>query len=144
MTLKQFKRLLDAYGADVQRWPGEERRAARALLARDPAARAAQHDAAELDRWLDAYDPPSEAGAAARVAAGLTKLPPQAVDWRSALGEFWWELRTLPRVPAIVAVVLLGFLTGVASIDMSRGAHGGRVDFSTMLFEPTPSDWLQL
>ena len=144
MTLKQFKRLLDAYGADVQRWPAEERRAARTLLARDPAARAAQHDAAELDRWLEAYDPPSEAGAAARVMAELTTLPPQAIDWRSAIGEFWWELRTLPRVPAIVAVVLLGFLAGVASMDVARGAGSGRVDFSTMLFEPTPSDWLQL
>ncbi|MBV8168393.1 MAG: hypothetical protein JO021_16485 [Alphaproteobacteria bacterium] len=144
MTLKQFKRLLDAYGADVQRWPAEERRAARALLAHDPAAQAAQHDAAELDRWLDAYDPPSEAGAAARVAAELVTLPPQAVDWRSALAEFWWELRSLPRVPAIVAVVLLGFLAGVASMDVARGASSGRVDFSTMLFEPTPSDWLQL
>src|SRR4051812_19954258 len=144
MTLKQFKHLLDAYGADVQRWPAEDRRAARALLARDPAAHAAQHAAAEIDRWLETYDPPSEAGAAARIAADLTKLPPQAVDWRSAIGEFWWELRTLPRVPAIVAVVLLGFLAGVASMDVARGAVNGRVDFSAMLFEPTPSDWLQL
>ncbi len=50
----------------------------------------------------------------------------------------------MPRVPAIVAVVLLGFLAGVASMDVARGAGRGRVDFSAMLFEPTPSDWLQL
>jgi hypothetical protein len=144
MTLKQFKRLLDAYGADVQGWPAGERRAARALLAREPAARVAQQAAAELDRWLEAYDPPSEAGAAARVAANLTTLPPQAVDWRRALAEFWWELHALPRVPAIIAVLLLGFIVGLASIDVARGVPGARDDLSALLFEPTPSDWLQL
>lgn len=144
MTLKQFKHLLDAYGADVQRWPAGERRAARALLARDPAARAAQQDAAEIDRWLEAYDPPSEAGAAARVTAQLARLPAQSGDWRSALAEFWWELRALPRVPAVVAMLLLGFLAGMASLDVARGGPGLRTDMSQLLFEPTPSDWLQL
>jgi hypothetical protein len=144
MTLKQFKRLLDAHGADMQRWPAAERRAARALLARDDAARKAQHDAAELDRWLEAYDPPSEAGAAARVVAGLSTLPPQSVDWRRAVAEFWWELRPVPRVPAIVAMLLLGFIVGLGSLDVARGVAGTRVDLSALLFEPTPSDWLQL
>ena len=35
MTLKRFKQLLDAYGADLARWPAGERVAARALLAAD-------------------------------------------------------------------------------------------------------------
>jgi hypothetical protein len=141
MTLKRFKQLLDAYGADLARWPAAERQAARALIAADPRAGLARAETAELDAFLDRYAP--EPVSAARVAAALRGLPPRASDWRVALGELWWELRALPRVPTIVAVVLAGFLVGFASLDLTRAANG-HADLSALLFEPTPSDWLQL
>ena len=141
MTLKRFKHLLDAYGADLARWPAAERQAARALIAADPRARQARDETAELDAFLDRYAP--EPVSAARVAATLRNLPPRASDWRAALGELWWETRAVPRLPAIVAVILAGFLVGFVSLDLMRAptSHG---DLSALLFEPPPSDWLQL
>ncbi len=140
MTLKRFKQLLDAYGADLGRWPVAERQAARALLAGDTRAREAREATAALDAMLDVYAP--EPVSAARVAAALRTLPPQAGDWRAALADLWFELRAVPRVPAMVAVILAGFLVGFTSLDLTR--KGGNADFSTLLFEPSPSDWLQL
>ena len=64
-------------------------------------------------------------------------------DWRATLVELWWDLRTLPRVPTMVAVVLLGLLVGFTSIDL-RLVPGVRADLSALLFEPMPSDWIQL
>ena len=141
MTLKRFKHLLDAYGADVARWPADERQAARALLAADARAKTAHEATAALDALLDRCAP--EPVSAARVAAALRTLPPQAGDWRAALADLWWELRAVPRVPAIVAVILAGFLVGFTSLDLTRAA-GGHADVSALLFEPSPSDWLQL
>ncbi|HUA52085.1 MAG TPA: hypothetical protein VMB81_07970 [Candidatus Sulfotelmatobacter sp.] len=141
MTLKRFKHLLDAYGADLARWPAAERRAARALIAADAQARQARDETAELDAMLDRYAP--EPVSPARVAARLRSLPPPATDWRAALAELWWELRALPRVLAMVAVVLAGFLVGFISLDLARSPHGG-TDVSALVFEPGPSDWLQL
>ncbi|MBI3517071.1 MAG: hypothetical protein HY060_23820 [Proteobacteria bacterium] len=141
MTLKRFKQLLDTYGADLARWPVEERRAARALVAADPRARQARDETAELDAFLDRYAP--EPASAARVVAGLRALPPAVLDWRAALAELWWELRALPRVPTMVAVVLLGLLAGFTSVDIAR-VPGTRADLSALMFEPMPSDWIQL
>ena len=55
MTLKRFRQLLDTYGADLARWPVEERGAARALVVADPRARQARDETAELDAFLDRY-----------------------------------------------------------------------------------------
>jgi hypothetical protein len=155
MTRQQFEHLLDAYGADLQRWPDAQRQAARALIARDDAARAAHDEAARLDALLDTFAPPAPHDAADRVAAALRALPPQgaAVDlgpvagWAAALAELWWELRAVPRIPSIVAVLLCGLVVGFASLGLTHlgGGHAGlSVDLSALLFEPTPSDWLQL
>lgn len=54
MTLDRFSDLNDAYGADLRRWPENERSAAEALLARDARARLMRDQADILDQWLDA------------------------------------------------------------------------------------------
>jgi hypothetical protein len=141
VTLKRFRHLLDAYGADLARWPAAERQAARALIAADPRASQARDETAELDAMLDRYAP--EPVSPARVAAALRALPPNVGDWRAAFAELWWELRALPRVLAMVAVVLAGFLVGFISLDLARSPRGGG-DVSTLVFEPLPSDWSQL
>lgn len=51
--------LIDAYGADLRRWPEGEREAARALLAADAEARERLAEAADLDAVLDAAPRPS-------------------------------------------------------------------------------------
>src|SRR5262245_13525280 len=53
MTLQQLQQLLDAYGANPERWPAEERATALALLAHSTAARAQRNEAARLDALLD-------------------------------------------------------------------------------------------
>jgi hypothetical protein len=145
MTRQQFEHLLDTYGADLQRWPEAHRQAARALVAQDDAARAALDAAARLDALLDHFAPPAPSDAAARVAAALSALPPQGAPpgWWAALAELWWELRAVPRIPSIVAVLLCGLVVGFASLGLTH-LGGSRVDLSALLFEPTPSDWLQL
>jgi hypothetical protein len=68
---------------------------------------------------------------------------PAAAGWGAQLVELWWELRSVPRVASIVAAVLCGLVAGFSSLG---APHVGvsRVDLSALLFEPTPSDWLQL
>jgi hypothetical protein len=54
LTLKRFKALTDSYGADVQRWPEDERTAAETLLESSAQARALLADARMLDEALAA------------------------------------------------------------------------------------------
>jgi len=157
MNRQQFEHLLEAYGADLQRWPAAHRQAARALIAQDDTARAAQESAARLDALLDRFAPPAPSDAAARIAASLAALPPQGVrvapeleswlgpvaGWAATVADLWWELRAVPRIPSIVAVLLCGLVVGFASLGLTH-LGGGHVDLSALLFEPTPSDWLQL
>ena len=49
----RFQQMLDAYGGNQDRWPSEERRAARALVEASAEARAARDRAACLDSILD-------------------------------------------------------------------------------------------
>jgi hypothetical protein len=74
MTPERFRALLDAHGADFQRWPVAERADAEALARDTPALRALQVDAAGLDGWLDSH---AVAGASpallARIAAGAPR-----------------------------------------------------------------------
>jgi hypothetical protein len=150
MTRQQFERLLETYGADTARWPDALHSAARALLAHDADARAAHAAAAQLDALLDRFAPPAPHDAAERVIAALHALPPQqrvdagtAAGWGIALAELWWELRAVPRIPSIVAAVLCGLVVGFASLNLTQFGVP-HVDLSALLFEPTPSDWLQL
>jgi len=53
MTLQRLQQLLDAYGANPERWSSEDRAAALALLAHSTEARAQRDAAARLDALLD-------------------------------------------------------------------------------------------
>ena len=53
MSLERLRALLDAYGANPDRWPPEEREAGRALLAQSPEARRRRDASAQLDAILD-------------------------------------------------------------------------------------------
>ena len=53
MSLARFRALLDAYGANPDRWPPEECDAARALLAQSPHAQRWRDASAQLDALLD-------------------------------------------------------------------------------------------
>ncbi len=102
VTVSRFGEILDAYGAEPQRWPVAEREAALALLARSAPARQQQASAAALDAFLDRADVPAPsadlksralaAGAANTAKAGqahATEGRPKIVSrrpWGQALG----------------------------------------------------------
>ena len=56
MTKERFEALLDAYGADPDRWPDAERDAALAFAKSSAAARLRLDEAALLDRLIDQAD----------------------------------------------------------------------------------------
>lgn len=83
MTDEDFLRHLDDYGASHERWPAELRAEAEAALARSPALRAAQEDAAAFDRLLTAPAAPVEDARVARllsaVGAAARAVPQEGV-----------------------------------------------------------------
>ena len=66
VTLKRLGTLLDAYGADPDRWPEQERAAALALIDSSSDARAMRDDALSLDSVLDFVEQPAISPALAR------------------------------------------------------------------------------
>jgi hypothetical protein len=78
MTVQRLQQLLDAYGAEAERWPPEEREAALALLAHSTEAQVQQDKAARLDALLDLAPvaQPSTELAARILAAAITPDTP--------------------------------------------------------------------
>lgn len=79
ITLNRLAEILDAYGADPDCWPLEDRVAALELLAQSAEARALAHRAGNLDALLDTAPltpaPPSVADPlAARIVAQFRRL----------------------------------------------------------------------
>lgn len=66
MTLERFRTILDAYGAAMEKWPSDERKAAKALLSESSAARDALNQTVPLDVLLDSLQPPAASPALAQ------------------------------------------------------------------------------
>jgi hypothetical protein len=147
MMLWRFRRLIEAHGADPDRWPPPDRAGAEALLARSAAARAALAAARRLDALLAADVKPAagEALAArivARAAASAQERPVGAGRARQAAG--WTLPRLWPQAVGLIAAALLGFAVGWANL-LPPGLGGGEtVDLSDLvagaaaLEEPLP------
>ena len=110
MNHARFSELLDAYGADLKRWPAAERGPAQALLEASPEATTLRQQAALLDDALDQYTlaPPA---AALRQSLLRAALLPRPRSWRESLAELWrdlggWRL----AAPAFAASLALGAL----------------------------------
>jgi len=113
MEIARFRRLLDAHGADIARWPQAERAAACRLLATSPEARRLQGDAANLDRILEGARGGVAPESVARVVGKVSgALPAQAIPAARTL-------RGGPVVSAALfgALVVLGFVAGIAEPD---------------------------
>jgi len=117
MTFEQFKYFLDAYGANLARWPIEQRIAAQAFIVSSSAAAAALAEARRLDAVLDlAAMPRDELGErrlVARLAAQIGR-PAQRVagDFIDRLFSPVWS-----RAAVVAAMALLGIVTGVIEIE---------------------------
>lgn len=132
--LARLRRLLDAYGADRRRWPRGAEPDVAALLAAEPAARAADAEARALDRVLDGA-PGVEADRARaladRIVAEALTRPATAsgtvIDLAARRGERTG--RVLPRrqlwqaAAAMAASLLLGVVVG--GTDLLGGALDG-------------------
>lgn len=136
MTLERFKELLDAFGADLRRWPEAERAAARALIAQAPEAQAALAAARRLDRLLDLYDPPADRAAEARLRVALAAVPSR-VPRRSA--RLPW-----PQAAALAATLLLGVATGIVASSLTSDAANGEGDAVRLVLDAGPLERLGL
>ncbi len=111
MSLARLQAMLEAYGAQPERWPADERDAARALLARSPQAQRWREVSAQLDAVLDLApaDAPSPALLERILAAvprrGLTSL---RMAHRAKRARAWrYVAATLPLAAAAALVLWL-------------------------------------
>lgn len=107
MSLTRFTEILDAYGANEQRWPIVERDLALQLLQSSEAARALQVQAAELDQGLDSWV--LAAPSANLQAQVIASFVPKKSGWRSVLAEFWRDIGGWRMAgPAFAASLAIG------------------------------------
>ena len=133
MELNRFRRLLDAYGADMRRWPAAERRPAQALLAASVDARCAHAETAALDDRLRAAHPAVSEASVQRVLGTLATLSrdggtaAQHVDTRQhrARDRAWASTAILAGMAA------LGLAIGLVDFDMVTGP----ADFVDAIFD---------
>lgn len=108
MTLDDFTRLLDTYGADLRRWPAQERVAAGRLIATSERARRLQADAQKLDQLLaqDRAHPAGPARGPAIVRAALDEIRAQPTP----VGLSW--LLAQPAAMVLAPLALAGCIAG--------------------------------
>lgn len=141
MTLKRFRRILDAYGADPARWPGDDIAAIRALLSTSEEARRMAAEAGHVDRVLDQWDVPPPSGLdPADIAARVSALPQangggnDSIGWRITLG---W-----PNVAGLAAAAAAGFLVGFLGVaDVWLFDVAGAVDVMPELLLSEDALW---
>jgi anti-sigma factor RsiW len=149
MTLAHFQRLLDVHGADLARWPTQQRAAAEHLLASDGAAATTFTQARALDALIAREAPASADATSVLRALTARPLPPQS---RHFLWRRWpSELLTLdfapawPRLAALAGVAALGFIIGLIDIGpMTISTSGDEPsivadnDLGAVVFAPDP------
>jgi hypothetical protein len=155
MTLGRFRALADSYGADLQRWPEDEREAAWALLRNSPEAHALLGDASALDKAFAAasareqamlWEPDGPDAALARLRSGVAaRLTASAVPrrrwwpgWRPAAWETWVARVGVVSVAASGALAIAAGLL-IGTIYDTRPAPNNLL---TML-QPAPIHLLQ-
>jgi hypothetical protein len=114
MREARLRRLIEAYGADVSRWPEAERHAAERRIVSDPAAKALLMEAGRLDELLDGV-----ARVPAREPITVAALPPQRR--RPAGGLVRWfggatAGRLGPSLSMFAAASVVGVLIGTSSL----------------------------
>ncbi|OYX31827.1 MAG: hypothetical protein B7Y99_09615 [Caulobacterales bacterium 32-69-10] len=149
MDIERYRSLAEAYGADMSRWPQDQRDPALALHAREPeAAGRILAEAAFLDEALDAWRPPTVSHALReRVLAGAPR-PRAALGGRSLGGRFGLWLSGAGLAAACAAGIVVGMAGSSAAISDVRAdemlAAAASEDASTALAPFTVSDRLTL
>ena len=142
MTLKRFRRILDAYGADPARWPEQEIDAIRALLSSSEDARRMAEEVGRVDRFLDQWDMPLPSGLDPADIAARVSAQPQTPD-NSANDPIGWRI-TLgwPNVAGLAAAAAAGFLVGFLGVaDVWLFDYAGAADVIPELFLSEDALW---
>ena len=128
MDLRQFEALLDAHGADEERWPEQAREPARALLKADARARAELARARALEELLraDASPPPAQ-DLAMRILKQAGAPRPAAKAAREAANDNarapWWI--AAPLAASLLLGVWLGLSGTLAPVEELLVADSG-------------------
>ncbi|MEM1401170.1 MAG: hypothetical protein AAGF58_14885 [Pseudomonadota bacterium] len=117
MDSDRFRQLLESYGANLDRWPSEEKQAALDLLARSTELQDLQRQSRELDLLLDAWEVPSPSPELYQ-----SVLPPKSVAIRKPVKAFLieklmdgmsgWIVRPMAATAMAASIVASGFFTG--------------------------------
>jgi anti-sigma factor RsiW len=162
MTLERFAAIIDAYGTSPARWPADERAAAEALLAEDPAAQALAAEAAKLDLMLAAarVEAPSAALVERLMAArprAVAVAPAPLQDkgvFRRLIEALWPYGSPVVSTGALAASIMLGVALGsvseVSVIGMSAASAasvemetGERLVALALADTAWPEEWMQ-
>lgn len=79
----RFRKLAEAYGGKLERWPTAERKAARELVLKRPALRACLAEEAELDAWLDSGRADGLPASLLERLEALPETAPQPFPWHA-------------------------------------------------------------
>ena len=115
MTLERFEALVAAYGADVARWPAEERLAAHDFAKDAPEAQRLLEEAAALDTLLAAVPTPvaSPALMAAVLAHTAQPMDRPAGGIGGFLAALWPKAAAWKPASVFASAMVLGMLLGV-------------------------------
>jgi anti-sigma factor RsiW len=116
LALGRFEALLDLHGADLARFPEEERAAAAALLAADPRAQRLHAQALALEAGLSGMAEPEPSAALRRAVAEIPLRHPQPAAGAAPLLPLRWR-----SAWALVASAALMVALGALSGSMTRG-----------------------
>lgn len=129
LTLARFTELLDAYGAELTRWPELERPRAAELIDAQPQAAKLLAEAAQLDGLLDSYHTPEPAP---RLRARVLEVPLVAARGRRRLGfRLAW---------AVALSCVIGIASGAYTADNTSGSEDD--EWSELAALSFDQDWV--
>ncbi len=124
ITLSRLAEILDAYGADPECWPLEDRVAALELLAQSAEAQALAHGAGNLDALLDAapLTMPSRSTTESLAARIVARIPAAEILTLSRASKVSWGW---PNWTALAAAAVAGLIVGWSGLNIGPGYAAG-------------------
>ena len=117
MNIKRFTQIIEAYGADSNRWPESERQAALALLATSDEAQQLVQQARVLDNFLDTVAVTSPSLQLQQSIFDAVARSPQTDDaWQELLDWVFgttWQQHLLRPALTFLLPLILGIFLGV-------------------------------
>ena len=114
LSKTRAQEILNAYGADPERWPEDERQSLIQLLAQSPELQALRETGAHLDGLLDEWQPKLSCSIDTLISS-LPAQPQRKQNWSDQLAAFFfpgymaWRQAMLAGIP-----LMLGFIWGLS------------------------------